>query len=139
MPNTINSVVLIDLPYYRRDDGDLVVLETGVVPFSIKRVFNVSAKLNAIRGNHAHRQCIQLLSCASGCVEVLCDDGIHTSTYVLNSPCQGLLVPAGIWAQQTYKQENSVLTVLCDRGYEEADYIRDYSEYSDYRKEILAR
>lgn len=136
MPNTINSIALIDLPYYSRDDGDLVVMEPGVIPFAIARVFSVRAEHNAIRGNHAHRQCIQFLTCASGRVEVLCDDGTQTATYVLESPSQGLLIPAGIWAQQTYKQEHSVLTVLCDRGYEEEDYIRDYSEFSDYRKGI---
>jgi len=136
MLNTINSIVLIGLPYFSRDDGDLVVMELGVIPFSIARVFSVRAELNAIRGNHAHRQCIQFLTCASGCVEVLCDDGSQAVTYVLESPRQGLLIPAGIWAQQTYKQENSVLTVLCDRGYEEEDYIRDYSEFSNYRKNI---
>ena len=136
MLNTISSIILIDLPHFSREDGDLVVMETGVVPFSIARVFSVRAKHNAVRGDHAHRQCIQLLICASGCVEVLCDDGTETATYVLDSPSQGLLVPAGIWARQTYKQENSVLTVLCDRGYEEEDYIRDYSEFSAYRNKI---
>jgi len=136
MPNAINSVVLIDLPYFSRDDGDLVVMEPGVIPFSIARVFSVRADLDAIRGKHAHRQCIQFLTCTSGCVEVVCDDGTQTVTYVLESPSQGLLIPAGIWAQQTYKQENSVLTVLCDRGYEEEDYIRDYAEFSDYRKRV---
>jgi len=138
MPNTISSVALIDLPYFRRDGGELVVMETGVIPFSIERVFNVCAEIDAIRGNHAHRKCIQFLTCVSGGVEVLWYEGTKTFTFVLDSPRQGLLVPAGIWARQTYKQENTVLTVLCDRGYEEEDYIRDYTEFSAYRKKLSA-
>ena len=38
-----------------------------------------------------------------------------------------LLIPPGIWAQQTYTVENSILTVLCDRIYEAEDYIREYN------------
>ena len=54
-------------------------------------------------------------------------------TYLLNKPNEGLLIPPGIWAQQTYLTENSVLTVLCDRPYEAADYIREYEEFITYR------
>ena len=130
----MNEVKLIKLPCDLADSGDLVVME-GVahVPFNIARVFVVRGVAGAIRGQHAHKVCTQLLSCSFGSVEVRCDDGCETAIHVLDQPHRGLLVPPGIWAQQTYLAADSVLTVLCDRPYEPDDYIRDYSDFVAYR------
>ena len=102
-------------------------------PFAIERVFSVRASAGATRGRHAHRQCTQFLTCASGAIEIMCDDGSDRATYLLERPDRGLLVPKGIWAEQTYRTEGAVLLVLCDRAYDEADYIRDYSEFLKFR------
>jgi len=40
-----------------------------------------------------------------------------------------LLIPPGIWAREDYLTDGAVLMVLCDRIYEEGDYIRDYDEF----------
>ncbi|SVE25340.1 uncharacterized protein METZ01_LOCUS478194, partial [marine metagenome] len=47
---------MIELPYHKEINGDLVVVEgeNNVIPFSIKRVFNVRAQKGDIRGRHAH-------------------------------------------------------------------------------------
>jgi dTDP-4-dehydrorhamnose 3,5-epimerase-like enzyme len=132
---TIDSVRPLSLPHHFEDNGDLVVMEGMInIPFSIARVFVVRAPENAIRGQHAHRACTQFLTCPRGLVEVLCDDGRRKATYLLDHPNLGLLVPPGIWSQQTYKSRESALTVLCDRPYEADDYIRDYSLYLAYRQ-----
>ena len=130
----ISAVRPFELPFDVAENGDLVVME-GLrhVPFSIARVFVVRASAGAIRGQHAHKACTQFMTCPVGSVEVRYDDGHETSTYILNQPHVGLLVPPSIWAQQTYLTINSVLTVLCDRPYEPEDYIRDYSDFIDYR------
>ena len=113
---------------------DLVVIEgQNQVPFAIARVFVVRAPAGAIRGQHAHKACTQLLTCPIGSVDVLCDDGFETASYILDRPNTGLLIPPSIWAQQTYRAPGSVLTVLCDRPYEAEDYIRDYTEFKAYR------
>jgi hypothetical protein len=104
------------------------------VPFAVERVFVVRAPLGAVRGQHAHRRCAQFLVCTNGCVEVICDDGVSTATFLLNRPELALVLPPTIWSQQTYQRTESVLTVLCDRPYEAADYIRDYAEFLAYRK-----
>jgi dTDP-4-dehydrorhamnose 3,5-epimerase-like enzyme len=129
------GVSLVALPHHYEDNGDLVVIEALThVPFRIARVFVVRAPPGAIRGQHAHKMCAQFLTCPTGRVEVVCDDGLNEATYVLDQPDVGLLVPAGIWSQQTYQAESSVLTVLCDRPYEAHDYIRDYEEFRAYRR-----
>ncbi len=131
----ISAVTLIKLPHHFADNGDLVVME-GLThfPFSIARVFVVRAPVGAIRGQHAHKACVQFLTCPAGSIEVLCDDGLVTAIYILDRPNVGLMVPPSIWAQQTYLAPGSVLTVLCDRPYEAQDYIRDYDDFKVYRK-----
>ncbi|MEI8033246.1 MAG: FdtA/QdtA family cupin domain-containing protein [Chlorobiaceae bacterium] len=137
---SIDDVKIISLPHYFEDNGDLVVMEGLInVPFSIARVFVVRAPDGAVRGQHAHRACSQFLTCPRGVVDVLCDDGVQTARYLLDHPNMGLLVPPGIWSQQTYQTENAALTVLCDRPYEVEDYIREYSDYLAYRQTFLAR
>ena len=122
-------VKLIELPYHKENNGDLVVVEGEIIPFSIKRVFNVRQQKDDIRGRHAHRQCSQLLICTNGAVEVKCDDSRTTEIYVLDKPNFGLFIPPGIWADQKYIENNTILTVLCDRPFEEADYIRNYDDF----------
>ena len=124
-------VKLIELPYHIEINGDLVVVEgeNNVIPFSIKRVFNVRAQKGNIRGRHAHRHCSQLLICANGAVEVKCDDSRTTEIYVLDKPNFGLFIPPRIWADQKYIENNTILTVLCDRPFEEADYLRNYDDF----------
>lgn len=133
--HSIRSVVVIKLPRHFAANGDVVVMETASqIPFVIARVFAVQAPAGAIRGQHAHRQCAQFLTCPTGRVDVLCDDGLEKQTYVLDQPGMGLLIPPSIWAQQTYQSPGSLLTVLCDRPYESEDYIRDYGEFLAYRR-----
>jgi len=134
MSSLIDTVKIIKLPHHFEDNGDLVVMEGLInVPFEIARVFVVRAPQNAVRGQHAHRACAQFLTCPRGIIEVLCDDGVQTATFVLDHPNIGLLLPPGIWSQQTYMAMESALTVLCDRHYEANDYIREYPEYLAYR------
>ena len=138
MLETVDSLKLVNLPHFFEDNGDLVVIEGMInIPFAIARVFVVKAPDGAIRGQHAHRECSQFLTCPSGPIEVLCDDGQRTSEFVLNHPNLGLLVPPGIWAQQTYRGRYAALTVLCDRIYAADDYIRDYLIFQAFRRDSL--
>lgn len=135
MLNSISDVTLIRLPHHFEDNGNLVVIEGGAhVPFAIARVFVVWAPAGAIRGQHAHKACAQFLTCTAGRVEVLCDDGFKSVRYMLEPPDVGLLIPSGIWSQQTYQAPATVLTVLCDQPYDALDYIRDYGEFTAYRQ-----
>ena len=128
-------VKLIELPYLKENNGDLVVVEGEIIPFSIKRVFNVRQQKGDIRGRHAHRHCSQLLICINGAVEVKCDDSSTNELYVLDKPNFWLFIPPGIWADQKYIENNTILTVLCDRPFEEADYLRNYNDFELFCKQ----
>ncbi|MBN8473928.1 FdtA/QdtA family cupin domain-containing protein [Sulfuritalea sp.] len=120
----------ISFPKHVDENGVLCVYEAGRhVPFDIRRVFTVSARAGDVRGDHAHRKCSQLLVCLSGEIRVVCDDGRKVSHHLLDSVEHGLLVPPGIWAREDYMSDGAVMMVLCDRAYEEEDYIRDYDEF----------
>jgi dTDP-4-dehydrorhamnose 3,5-epimerase-like enzyme len=131
----MKSIKLINFDHYKEIDGDLVVAEgcSDNVPFSIARVFNVRADKWSTRGRHAHCECTQLLICTNGSVKVTCDNGKQNSVYILNEANYGLLIEPGIWSEQKYMKENSVLTVLCSLPYDESDYIRDYKDFLKYK------
>ena len=118
MTPDLSQVKIIQLPHHFEENGDLIVMEQHKnVPFEIQRVFVVRAPKGAIRGQHSHIKCTQLLTCPNGIIDIECDDGKNKSYFTLNHPNIALLIPPGIWAQQTYTVENSILTVLCDRKY----------------------
>lgn len=118
---------------YEDTNGIVCVYEGGqLVPFDIRRVFTVSARGGDIRGDHAHKQCTQLLICVSGKIRVSCDDGSAVTEHLLDNMGAGLLVPPGIWAREEYMTDGAVLMVLCDRGYEAEDYLRDYNDFKTF-------
>jgi dTDP-4-dehydrorhamnose 3,5-epimerase-like enzyme len=134
MYSLLSDVQYIKLPYDFAENGDLTVMEGLThIPFSIARVFIVRGFAGSRRGDHAHKVCTQFLTCPYGIVEVNCDDGVEVANFILDKPNIGLLIPPGIWANQSYLVANSVLTVLCNRPYDALDYIRDYEDYKKYR------
>ena len=128
----MNLATPIPFPKYSDVNGVLCVFESGRhVPFEIRRVFTVSAKAGDTRGDHAHKKCTQLLVCVSGKIRVTCDNGSTVIEHYLDNKGLGLLIPPGIWAKEEYVHD-AVLMVLCDRGYEEEDYLRDHSDFKTF-------
>ena len=134
-PN-IDAVERIELQTNSDGRGTLVVGEADRhVRFPIKRFFAVSGvPAGETRGRHAHKSLHQMLICLNGTVRVDYDDGESTAVAVLDRPDVGLLIPPGIWAEQSYANTNTVLLVLCDAPFDEADYLRDYDEFMAYRR-----
>jgi len=131
----MKNITLVDFPYYKEGNGDLVIMQgnsSSFVPFNISRVFNVRADKNSIRGKHAHKECTQLLVCSSGSVIVYCDDGHHKEKYILDCPNKGIIISPGVWSEQVYIKDNSVLTVLCDHAFKEEEYIRNYDDFKSW-------
>ena len=118
-----------------KERGYIRVFESTQFPFKIKRVFSVVNTLSGEkRGEHAHKKCNQLLCCVSGKIKLICDDGNKKFEKLLSQGGDAILVPQGIWAEQTYLKTNSVLIVFCDQFYDESDYIRDYKTFLKWRK-----
>ena len=127
----MESVKLLEFPIFEEDSGELVVFEENiaVIPFLIKRIFNVRSEKDSVRGKHAHRLCSQILICSNGSIQVTCDDSTNQEIYMLDKPNYGLLVSPGIWVELKYIKKNTSMTVICDRLYEAEDYISDYADF----------
>lgn len=103
------------------------------IPFPIKRIFYLyDIPGGESRGAHAHKECHQFLVATSGSFEVLLDDGITKRQVLLNRPDLGLHIPPGIWASEINFSSGSICLVLASHEYNEADYIREYSEFLIY-------
>lgn len=133
----LEDAQVIALPRHAKRDGEIVVAEAaGQVPFRIERMFALTAPAGAKRGRHAHRRCAQFMVCVHGAMDVVCTDGRAERTFSLDRSNLALVVPPTIWNTVTVHTEGSVLVVLCDRPYEEHDYIRDYAEFLAFRKAV---
>lgn len=131
---TLEDVRLLRFPRFDHPNGSLVAFEgERSVPFPIRRVFVISATSGAERGHHAHRSCIQFLVCVGGVCRVVCRDGSRSTEMLLTGFDHGLLLPPGIWAEQHYLEPGTTMMVFCDQPYDEREYIRDFSEFLDFR------
>jgi hypothetical protein len=130
---------LIELPRHARADGEFIVAEAAAqVPFRIERMFALAWPAAPNAAGHAHRLCSQFMICASGAVGVVCEDGRKKDRFALERREQALLVPPGLWHTVEFRQNESVLIMLCDRIYEAHDYIHDYPEFLSFRESVRA-
>ncbi len=127
----VMGVTLHQMP--RVDDirGSLTVGEFDrSIPFAIKRyfmVFDVPSK--ETRGEHAHRTCHQFLICVRGSCAVVADDGTQRQEFLLDRPDVGVHLPPMVWGIQYKYSADAVLLVYASHYYDNADYIRNYSEF----------
>ncbi|ELI3523150.1 sugar 3,4-ketoisomerase [Vibrio vulnificus] len=111
--------------------GSLVALEGSKdIPFDIKRIYYLfGMQPDLPRGFHAHRGLIQVAVCVKGQCDILMDDGRSKQTVTLNSPAKGLVINKMQWHEMHNFSDDCVLLVLASDVYDEADYIRDYSDF----------
>ena len=105
-----------------------------VSQFKFKRIFFVRNGKTGVRGNHAHKKCYQFMFSLKGKIKLVCDDGLKKKKIKLEPDKNGIMVPPTIWTKQEYLTKNSILGVICDRNYEEEDYIRNYIEFKKIYK-----
>ena len=131
----MNELFLFPSIVNKGGEGLIRVFESSNIPFSVKRVFTVlNSEVGTSRGKHAHKVCNQLICCVAGGVRLICDDGSRKEEINMTPTTQGVLVPAGIWAEQLCLKESSVIIVFCDQPYDESDYLRDYQQFLEFTK-----
>ena len=133
----VSGVMIHRLPLVEDLRGNLSFGEVQRhLPFEIKRyfmVFQVSSE--EIRGEHAHRRLHQFLICVHGRCNCVVDDGTNREEFVLDSPATGVYIPPMVWGAQYKYSKDAVLLALVSDFYDAADYIRDYSEFLELRKQ----
>ena len=116
--------------------GNLTVAEQlQDVPFAISRVYwTYDIPTGAERGGHAHIHCREVIIAVSGSFTVTLDNGSVRKQYLLTRPYEGLLVDTGIWRTLENFSSGAVCLVLAEDPFDEADYIYDYHQFIDYRR-----
>lgn len=125
----------IKLPKIEDPRGNLSVIEKDVIPFVSKRVYYLyDIPSGASRGGHAHKEQKEFLVALSGSFDVILKDGSNSTTFTLNRPDEGLLIPNGYWRELENFSSGGICLVLASGEFEEADYIREYHEYLRFKR-----
>lgn len=97
--------------------------------FKLKRVFFLeSGNSKSTRGGHAHKKCTQVFSLITGNAQLIATDNFDEITLSLFSDSTLILVPPGIWLDVEIEPFTKIM-VLCDMAFDEADYIRNWTEF----------
>ena len=128
---SVDDCRLIQLPRHMQESGSITVVENNrELPFAVKRVYYLyDVPGGEERGGHSHKQLYELLVGAGGSLHGRLDDGGQTRTPGVQRHSCGLLIVPGIWRVLNNFSSGSVCLVLTSDYYDEADYIREYSDF----------
>lgn len=128
----IEKCYTVNLPKINDPRGNLTFIESGKhIAFDIKRVFYLyDVPGGANRAGHALKNCQQFLIAMSGSFDVVLDDGYEKKRFHLNRSYYGLYICPMIWREIDNFSSGSVCMVLASAFYDEADYYRDYEEFT---------
>ena len=128
---SIYNCCVIELNKVHNRSGNLTFIEDRMeIPFDVRRLYYLyDVPGGAERGGHAHKKLQQLIVAASGCFDVVLDDGKNRKVVELNRPYYGLHVVPGIWRELINFSSGAICLVLASEKYDADDYIRDYDEY----------
>ena len=131
----INLCKMIDLPKISDPRGNLTFVEGGSqIPFDIQRVYYLyDVPGGAERGGHAHKDLHQLIIAMSGSFDVVLDDGKNKKRVHMKRSYNGLYVCPMIWRELDNFSSGAVLMVLASNKYDEADYYREYADFTRAR------
>lgn len=134
--NSIDDVQLHKLPTFRDHRGVLTAGEGNRdFPFEVRRYFVVyEVKGGEKRGQHAHRECHQFLTCVSGSCQVEVFDGERRKSVTLDSPELGLHIPPGVWGVQSGHSSDCILLVLASHFYDPKEYLHTESDFRAFRE-----
>ena len=108
--------------------GSLLPFPFEPMPFLPNRAFAVThIQAGMVRGGHAHLRGYQWLVCLNGSIEILMRCHGEEVTLLLDSERFGLLLGPGVWCQQKYLAEGSVLLVFASESYDPSSYVEQWT------------
>ena len=131
------EVIKQNFRFDKNQTGSLAFIESmRDIPFEIKRVYYIyDVAEGARRGLHAHKNLEEYLICIHGSCTILLDDGTEKREITLSDPSVGLYVGTGLWREMYNFSPGAVLLALAADFYDESDYIREYSEFLNAKRE----
>lgn len=134
--SSVHDCLVVDLPKIHNPAGNITPLNGGVdLPFEINRIYYLyDVPGGESRGGHGHKELEQYLVAASGSFDVVLFDGHEQKRVNLNRPYQALHIVPGIWRELENFSSGSICLVLASHKYDEADYIRDYEAFKEFKR-----
>ncbi len=99
--------------------------------FKTQRIFFLLPKKNCKRGGHAHKKCTQIFFSVKGTFKIKIFNGKKVKRKIITPFMKGLVVKPMNWVDLELKKGN-VCMVLCDRKFEESDYVRNIEKFKKY-------
>ncbi len=133
----MDSPQIIQLPKFLDSRGNLSFVEQeNHIPFVIRRTYWLyDVPGGESRGGHAYKENQEFIVALSGSFDVVLDDGRDKITFTLNRSYYGLYVPKGLWREMGNFSTNSLALVLSSTEYDANDYIRNYDEFLNLKKD----
>lgn len=131
-------IEIIKFPSFDTKNGVLTMFQYGAdweksVPFLVRRtLLTRDMKEGDIRGGHTHHKTNQILICVSGSCTVNLDNGIEKAQVKMDKYNEGLLLRPYVWHTMQDFTKDTILMVLTDMEYDEADYIRSYEDFLNF-------
>ena len=134
--DTQNWYEMIEFPTHDTKNGILTALQaaqTGAdhaLPFDVQRVLVMcDMKEDDVRGGHTHHKTNQILFAVNGACTVTLDNGVDQTEVRLDAFNKGVWLKPYVWHVMKDYAAGTVLLVVADSMYDEADYIRDFDEF----------
>ena len=122
-----------EIEYFKDSRGTLGVLDFNKLPFLPRRVYWITdTPGNIARGAHAHKLLNQVFLVLSGSAMIDIFKGPEKQSFNLVAEGPILILEPGYWRNIKLLTPDSLLLVLCDREYEESDYIREWEDYLEW-------
>lgn len=111
--------------------GELVVAESGILPFEPRRTYFVRGiPAGARRGGHAHFKTSEAIMAFEGRFKVIVECvGRLPQSFILSDPREALLIPPLCWISLMDFSDGAAFLVVASEPYDEADYMRDRESF----------
>jgi|TARA_B110000037_G_C17100756_1_gene497864 hypothetical protein len=113
------------LNFFKDKRGSLFVFEKDY--FNIKRVFVINGKNNSFRGNHAHKDTVQILININSKSKLYITKS-KTRVIKFTKPGEYFICPTKSWLKISFIKEGSIM-VLCNKKYSKKDYINKFDDF----------
>ena len=126
----------IPLAKFANQDGVLNVCE---LPFEVTRTYYIQeVPYSSQRGFHAHRSLRQIFFAPKGNFELELSTPFTKDIYLISSIVErALIVPPGYWRVLSRFSEEAICMVLASDFFDPKDYIRNFSEYTEWFRENI--
>ena len=115
-----------------RLNSHILILDNLDKKLKFKRIFFLSSKKKILRGNHAHIKCTQAFFSLKGSFNIECINQNGKKKIIQLKPGKKLEIIKPLTWVKVYLKKDNICGVLCDRYYEEKDYLRDFKKFKSF-------